>query len=307
MIVKEAKLSLFCFISPTILPVLSLITPHFRLDLLHIDVYSIIWLIYLTNIVFMNLIVFVLFSGYLYQVAVRATFLGSVFTGGLLVAFLLPNPWIPYGWYMCVMAFFHYSEFLTIALTNPRTLTIDSFILNHSNEYMIAAVSSWVEFFIEAYFFPELKTLRLVSYVGLSLCIGGECLRKCAMWTARTNFNHVVQSVRHNDHQLVTHGIYSVCRHPSYVGWFYWSMGTQMILVNPLCFVAYILASWKFFHDRIMVEEITLINFFGEQYLDYQKKVSTGLPFIRGTRRVTQQLGTVEDQGEMLSRVPQVS
>lgn len=56
--------------------------------------------------------------------------------------------------YMCVMAFFHYSEFLTIAITNPRTLNVDSFILNHSNEYHIAAVASWIEFFIELYFLP---------------------------------------------------------------------------------------------------------------------------------------------------------
>lgn len=52
------------------------------------------------------------------------------------------------------MAFFHYSEFLTIAITNPRTLNVDSFILNHSNEYHIAAVASWIEFFIELYFLP---------------------------------------------------------------------------------------------------------------------------------------------------------
>lgn len=57
-----------------------------------------------------------------------------------------------------------------------------------------------------------------------------------------------------------------------------------MILVNPLCVIAYSLASWKFFNERVTVEEITLINFFGEQYSDYQEKVSTGLPLIKGYR-----------------------
>ena len=37
--------------------------------------------------------------------------------------------------------------------------------------------------------------------------------------------------------------------------------------------MAYIYASWKFFDDRIHDEEITLIYFFGDDYLDYQKKV----------------------------------
>ena len=52
--------------------------------------------------------------------------------------------------------------------------------------------------------------------------------------------------------------------------------------MNPICVVAYALASWKFFHDRIETEEITLIKFFGAQYIEYQQKVGTGLPFIHG-------------------------
>ena len=30
------------------------------------------------------------------------------------------------------------------------------------------------------------------------------------------------------DHQLVTSGVYGYCRHPSYAGWFLWSVGTQV-------------------------------------------------------------------------------
>lgn len=56
----------------------------------------------------------------------------------------------------------------------------------------------------------------------------------------------------------------------------------QIILVNPLCIFAYTLASWKFFNDRIIIEELTLLSFFGEDYVEYQKKVPTGLPFIKG-------------------------
>lgn len=56
----------------------------------------------------------------------------------------------------------------------------------------------------------------------------------------------------------------------------------QLILINPVCVVAYIVASWKFFRDRILVEELTLLNFFGEDYIHYQEKVPTGLPYIKG-------------------------
>jgi len=70
------------------------------------------------------------------------------------VADLAPPSYRVLGWYMCFMSFFHYSEFLMIALTNPRTLSLDSFILNHSVEYGVAAVASWTEFMIERWYCP---------------------------------------------------------------------------------------------------------------------------------------------------------
>jgi len=57
---------------------------------------------------------------------------------------------------------------------------------------------------------------------------------------------------------------------------------SQLILVNPVCVVAYVVASWRFFNERIFIEENTLLHFFGDDYYQYQKRVSTGLPFIQG-------------------------
>lgn len=93
-----------------------------------------------------------------------------------------------------------------------------------------------------------------------------------------------MQCEKSADHVLVTHGVYSLFRHPSYVGWFYWSIGTQIILLNPFCTIAYTAASWLFFKERVEFEEIALLNFFGQHYCDYQQKVGTGLPFIHGYR-----------------------
>jgi protein-S-isoprenylcysteine O-methyltransferase len=84
------------------------------------------------------------------------------------------------------------------------------------------------------------------------------------------------------DHRLITRGVYNFSRHPSYVGWFYWSVGTQLVLCNPICTVGYAVVSWRFFRDRIEYEELRLIEFFGEEYVDYKRNVGTGLPFISG-------------------------
>lgn len=217
-----------------------------------------------------------------YQISIRASFLGYTLGSGILFYWSMPQSWKIFGAYVAVLSIFHMTEFLAIAFTNPSALTVDTFIINHSVAYTLAAGVSWTEFLIERYYFPSMKTNFWISFIGLILCGIGEVLRKTAIFTAKRNFNHIVQSKKANNHTLVTHGVYNICRHPSYVGWFYWSVGTQLILQNPLCVVLYAITSWKFFHDRIFVEEISLLNFFGNDYVQYQKKVGTGLPFISG-------------------------
>ena len=58
----------------------------------------------------------------------------------------------------------------------------------------------------------------------------------------------------------------------------------QLTLLNPICFLSYTIVSWKFFNQRIQSEEITLLNFFGKEYMDYQKRVPTGILGITGYR-----------------------
>jgi hypothetical protein len=40
-----------------------------------------------------------------------------------------------FGIYGMFMAFFHYSEYLTLAISNPKAVTLDSFMLFHSVQY----------------------------------------------------------------------------------------------------------------------------------------------------------------------------
>ncbi|KAF0300005.1 Protein-S-isoprenylcysteine O-methyltransferase [Amphibalanus amphitrite] len=222
------------------------------------------------------------YQGRKIQTAIRAALLGDGFAMGVILVTSAPSSWQAFGWYAMILCAFHYSEYLATALTNPQSVSNDSFLLNHSWAYSVAAASSWVEFWLERALFPGLKEFSFTIGLGLLLCVSGEIIRKLAMFTARTNFNHIVQNEKRPDHQLVTHGVYSWFRHPSYVGWFWWSVGTQLILNNPICLVGYTAASWTFFRDRVRYEEATLINFFGHAYLEYQQRVGTGLPGIAG-------------------------
>ncbi|CAF1002720.1 unnamed protein product [Brachionus calyciflorus] len=245
-----------------------------------------VWWFLMTNSIFFtgNLIALeTLKSIMIYKIYWRSTLITNTFLIGFLLACQTSYPTlISFGYYLMVLSFFHLSEFVFTALFNQKEVTTDSFLLNHSKEYAIAALSSWTEFFLEALIFPSIKHNLYLRFTGLFLCLFGEFFRKLAMYTAGTNFNHFVQETRQKDHVLVTKGVYRLVRHPSYFGWFYWSIGTQILLANPICTVLYTIVTWKFFKARIIFEEYYLIRFFGAQYIQYQKKVMSGIPFVQG-------------------------
>eukprot|EP00296_Roombia_truncata_P008447 JP446931.1.p1 GENE.JP446931.1~~JP446931.1.p1 ORF type:complete len:236 (-),score=34.44 JP446931.1:28-735(-) len=183
------------------------------------------------------------------------------------------------GLYVFVLAFFHTSEFTVVALYDPPNCSVNSFMVNHSSAYHIATAASFTEFIVEYYFFPSLKTCS-VWVLGLVIVVAGECVRKAAFYYARHNFTHLIQDAKRPNHKLVTTGIYSYFRHPGYFGWFWWSIGTQVLCMNPICTLAFAYASWAFFHGRIPFEEQKLIEFFGDEYIRYRKQTPILIPFI---------------------------
>ncbi len=79
---------------------------------------------------------------------------------------------------------------------------------------------------------------------------------------------------------LVTNGVYSICRHPSYFGWFLWCLGSQLVMTNTVSFIGFYFASVKFFKDRVPEEEYYLTEFFGEDYLDYALRTPILIPEV---------------------------
>ncbi len=116
---------------------------------------------------------------------------------------------------------------------------------------------------------------------GLLITLAGQALRSLAMVHAAANFSHSVAYRKREDHELVTRGVYAYSRHPSYVGFFWWSLGSQLLLANPLALAVFFASLWRFFSARIRGEEAYLIEFFGQEYKDYKKRVGTKIPFIK--------------------------
>ena len=86
------------------------------------------------------------------------------------------------------------------------------------------------------------------------MLVVGQATRTLAMVQAGSNFNHFVQVRKKQGHELVTDGIYAWLRHPSYFGFWWWGLGTQMVLGNGICFVGYTVVLWGFFKRRIESE-----------------------------------------------------
>lgn len=73
----------------------------------------------------------------------------------------------------------------------------------------------------------------------------------------------------------------SLLRHPSYFGFYYWALGSQLMMMNPVCFVGFAAALHHFFSERIQYEEQLLVRFFGQDYKAYQARTQTGIPLVR--------------------------
>ncbi|PCG99438.1 Isoprenylcysteine carboxyl methyltransferase [Penicillium occitanis (nom. inval.)] len=185
------------------------------------------------------------------------------------------------------LCLFHFLEFWVTAQYNTKYADVSSFLLTSNGAaYNIAHGSAVVECFVSHYLFGASSStiLRTVSSIlllfGILCMVIGQIVRTLAMATAGSNFNHIVQVRRREGHVLVTGGIYSLLRHPSYFGFFWWGLGSQLVLQNVICFVGYALVLWRFFSSRIYREERFLIAFFGDEYISYKSRTIVGIPFI---------------------------
>lgn len=205
-------------------------------------------------------------------VALKAAVLGAAMAVCVIGMLFTHNSTRRIAIHTLLQCIFHFMEFLVTAMYNPGELDDDSFILTDSDLYVVYGVLV-LETTLVHWYFPYSRWLA----VGFVVALGGQAIRTIAMYTAGTSFNHYVQREQKSEHVLVTLGIYRVLRHPLYFGYFWWFVGCQIYLGNPLTGLLGAFKLSRFFARRIEYEEGFLQLFFPD-YEKYKKISWVGIP-----------------------------
>ena len=170
-------------------------------------------------------------------------------------------PFWPLPFFLAALSLFHLLEYAVTATYNPSQASTTAFLLNNGKAYNIAHCLAFLECgarltlkvpSLAGLMGASLKTV--LTALGLVLMVLGQGVRTAGMATAGSNFNHIVQSRKQRGHILVTGGVYALLRHPSYFGFFWWGLGTQIVLGNAVCLAGYAVVLWRFFRRRIESE-----------------------------------------------------
>ncbi|KAI5779724.1 Isoprenylcysteine carboxyl methyltransferase family-domain-containing protein [Geopyxis carbonaria] len=216
-------------------------------------------------------------------ISLRAFVLGTVLSAALAATYALRASYPQLPLFVAALAAFHFLEFWITAARNPARAKVDAFILtNNGAAYQVAHTAALVEGALEWWLAPGMKAPGWGAAVGVAMVLAGQAVRTAAMAGAGQSFSHYVAYKREPGHVLVTDGVYRYIRHPSYFGYYVWALGTQLMLGNPVCGLAFAGFLWYFFKHRIDDEEAYLLQFFGERYAEYKQRSWSGIPFVSG-------------------------
>ncbi|MGN0169500.1 MAG: methyltransferase family protein [Lachnospiraceae bacterium] len=109
-------------------------------------------------------------------------------------------------------------------------------------------------------------------YVGVVLAVLGDGIFICAVLTMRDSWRAGVSESEKTE--LITGGIYQISRNPAFLGFDLVYLGILLMFFNWPLFACSVLAALMFHLQIVNVEEDFLIKAFGEEYLDYQKRVN---------------------------------
>lgn len=113
--------------------------------------------------------------------------------------------------------------------------------------------------------------LTIVRVMGAAVAIAGTIIFIIAVWTMRDSWRAGVSKT--DQTELVTNGIYQISRNPAFLGFDLLYIGTLFMFFNWILCGLTVFAIIMYHLQIVNVEEDFLLATFGNEYLQYKKKV----------------------------------
>lgn len=143
---------------------------------------------------------------------------------------------------------------------------------------LIASAISVSSSLIEWAYFSNQSSNLFLTLLGILMVTVGLIIRVTAIRTLGKFFTATARVT--DKHILITSGIFSMVRHPSYAGAILVITSVPIILNNMYTFFSTILLLIFVYDYRIRSEEKVLISTFGEKYLKYSSEVKKIVPHL---------------------------
>lgn len=134
---------------------------------------------------------------------------------------------------------------------------------------------------ITTYLLPVFQIISILFYsgdahwllrtAGIAIEFFGFAAFAASVAEMKDNWRAGVQ--REDRITLVTSGIYSISRNPAFLGFDFMYLGILLVFFNWYLWIATVFAAGLFHLQIVNVEEDFLLETFGQEYLQYRKKV----------------------------------
>ena len=140
----------------------------------------------------------------------------------------------------------------------------------------VALVSPFIWMFSSVLAMADYELIVPMRVLGAFIFVGSLWL----LWRSHTDLaaNFSPSLFIRNNHQLITTGIYRKIRHPMYLSFFMWAIGLSLLITNWVAGPLGLLAFALIYLFRVEHEEQQLLDQFGPEYEQYQKKTGRLLP-----------------------------
>ncbi len=136
--------------------------------------------------------------------------------------------------------------------------------------WIVIVISLTIAVFVSLKYYFPVASSETIKYFGLALILTGVVLRLLIIKSLGKFFTADV-TIRQN-HKLKTDGFYHLLRHPSYAASLLSFTGFGISLNNWVSLLIVAAAILIAFINRIKVEEKALIEYFGQEYIEYKSQ-----------------------------------